>query len=82
MLIHFLQQIQPPVLPVLQELSDEPTKKNSMFKKCSKWNVYLYEDLQKLVRENSRLHEEKFCLVRLERSMDEEESIINRCIMD
>ncbi|CAF1121495.1 unnamed protein product [Rotaria sp. Silwood1] len=47
MLIHFLQQIQPPVLPVLQKLND-PTKKTSMYKKCSKWNVYFYDDLSKL----------------------------------
>ncbi|CAF0961898.1 unnamed protein product [Rotaria magnacalcarata] len=47
MLIHFLQQIQPPVLPVLQQLND-PTKKTSMYKKCSKWNVYFYEDLPKI----------------------------------
>lgn len=51
MVIHFLQQIQPAVLPVLQELSDDPMKKTSMFKKCSKWNVYFYEDLKKLVRD-------------------------------
>jgi hypothetical protein len=28
-----------------------------MYKKCSKWNVYFYENLLKLVRENSK---EKF----------------------
>lgn len=54
MLIHFLQQIQPAVLPVLQEISDDPTKKNSMFKKCARWNVYFYEDLIKLVRGNAQ----------------------------
>ncbi|CAF2869190.1 unnamed protein product [Rotaria sp. Silwood2] len=45
MVIHFLQQIQPPVLPVLQQLSGNATKKNSLYRKCSKWNVYFYEDL-------------------------------------
>ncbi|CAF0768557.1 unnamed protein product [Rotaria sordida] len=48
MVIHFLQQIQPPVLPVLQQLSDSATKKNSLYRKCSKWNVYFYDDLLKL----------------------------------
>ncbi|CAF1111531.1 unnamed protein product [Adineta ricciae] len=48
MVIHFLQQTQPPVLPVLQQLSDDPTKKDLMLKKCSVWNVYFYEDLSKL----------------------------------
>ncbi|CAF3442632.1 unnamed protein product [Rotaria sp. Silwood1] len=48
MVIHFLQQIQPPVLPVLQQLSDNTTKKNCLYRKCSKWNVYFYENLSKL----------------------------------
>jgi hypothetical protein len=34
------------------KLSDDPTNKNLMYKKCSKWNVYFYEDLLKLVGEN------------------------------
>ncbi|UJR23877.1 hypothetical protein I4U23_026849 [Adineta vaga] len=44
MVIHFLQQIQPPVLPVLQELSDDPTKKDLMYKNCSKWNNNLWKN--------------------------------------
>ncbi|CAF1174331.1 unnamed protein product [Adineta steineri] len=58
MLIHFLQQIQPPVLPVLQQLSDDTTNKSSMYKKCSKWNVYFYEDLLKIkeiMKNNNKL---------------------------
>jgi hypothetical protein len=51
MVIHFLQQIQPPVLPVLQEISDNSI---NMYKKCSKWNVYFYEDLTKLVCRNTK----------------------------
>ena len=52
MLIHFLQQIQPPVLPVLQQIRDDNSI--NMYKKCSKWNVYFYEDLIKLVRRNKK----------------------------
>ncbi|UJR24938.1 hypothetical protein I4U23_006302 [Adineta vaga] len=48
MLIHFLQQIRPAVLPVLQKLRDDPTKPNEMYKKCAEWNVYFYEDLLKI----------------------------------
>ncbi|CAF1267106.1 unnamed protein product [Adineta steineri] len=48
MVIHFLQQIQPPVLPVLQELSDDPITKDLMYRKCSIWNVYFYDNLVKL----------------------------------
>ncbi|CAF4199155.1 unnamed protein product, partial [Rotaria magnacalcarata] len=48
MVIHFLQQIKPSVLPVLQQLSDNQTTKDSMYKKCSKWNVYFYENLHEI----------------------------------
>ncbi|CAF3156096.1 unnamed protein product [Rotaria socialis] len=48
MVIHFLQQIKPSVLPVLQQLSDNQTTKDSMYKKCSKWNVYFYDNLHEI----------------------------------
>ncbi|CAF1021216.1 unnamed protein product [Adineta ricciae] len=48
MLIHFLQQTRPAVLPVLQKLSDDPNKPNGIYKKCAEWNVYFYEDLTKI----------------------------------
>ncbi|CAF1026262.1 unnamed protein product [Adineta steineri] len=48
MLIHFLQQIQPPVLPVLQQLDDDPSQENGKVRSCEKWNVYFYDNLSNL----------------------------------
>ncbi|CAF1361248.1 unnamed protein product [Adineta steineri] len=48
MVIHFLQQIQPPVLPILQQLNDDPSNKNGMIRQCMESNVYFYDNLSKL----------------------------------
>ncbi|CAF4222956.1 unnamed protein product, partial [Adineta steineri] len=48
MLIHFLQQTQPPVLPILQQLNDDPSQENGKVRSCEKWNVYFYDNLSNL----------------------------------
>ncbi|CAF0920940.1 unnamed protein product [Didymodactylos carnosus] len=49
MVIHFLQQTTPPVLPVLQLLcKNDNAKSSDTYKKCGKWNVYFYEDMENL----------------------------------
>ncbi|CAF3905534.1 unnamed protein product, partial [Rotaria sp. Silwood1] len=49
MVIHFLQQIQPPVLPVLQQvLPDGLSSDISNDRKLGDWNVYFYDDLKNL----------------------------------
>ena len=46
MLLHFLQQRQPPVLPVLQELYETPEKPQNI---VEGHNCWFYGDLKKLV---------------------------------
>lgn len=46
MVIHFLQQVEPPVLPVLQQMTDE--NESNTFKKCGQWNIYFFDNLDKL----------------------------------
>ncbi|CAF1149872.1 unnamed protein product [Rotaria sordida] len=48
MVIHFLQQIQPPVVPVLQQLNDVQLTNTPIIRKCANWNIYFYDDLTKL----------------------------------
>ncbi|CAF3671145.1 unnamed protein product [Rotaria socialis] len=49
MVIHFLQQIQPPVVPVLQQVLRDPKSIESpITQTCVGWNVYFYNDLTKL----------------------------------
>ncbi|CAF2098688.1 unnamed protein product [Rotaria magnacalcarata] len=48
MVIHFLQQIQPPVIPVLQQLNDDSSDNVSRVRKCGNWNVYFYDNLKNL----------------------------------
>ncbi|CAF4355255.1 unnamed protein product [Rotaria socialis] len=48
MMIHFLQQIQPPVIPVLQQLNDHSSDNVSRVRKCGDWNVYFYDNLKNL----------------------------------
>ncbi|CAF4598971.1 unnamed protein product [Rotaria socialis] len=48
MVIHFLQQIQPPVVPVLQQLRDPKSIESPITQTCVGWNVYFYNDLTKL----------------------------------
>ncbi|UJR11522.1 hypothetical protein I4U23_015703 [Adineta vaga] len=50
MVIHFLQQIQPPVLPVLQQLSDNESMENIVIREGNKWNVYFYDNVPNLKR--------------------------------
>lgn len=45
MVIYFLQQCEPPVLPVLQEL---PEGRNNPEKLVEGWNVYFYDDIANL----------------------------------
>ncbi|CAF3709399.1 unnamed protein product [Rotaria socialis] len=48
MVIHFLQQIQPPVIPILQQLIDRQSPNVCTTRKCTDCNVYFYADLKKL----------------------------------
>ena len=45
MLIYYLQQVQPPVVPVLQELHDGPDKPVNTI---DGWNAWFFSDLEKL----------------------------------
>ncbi|KAG7481113.1 hypothetical protein MATL_G00063350 [Megalops atlanticus] len=47
MVLFFLQQRNPPVIPVLQEIYDGPKKPEVM---VDGWNVYFFEDLEELPR--------------------------------
>ena len=46
MLIYYLQQVQPPVVPVLQELHHD--SKEKPVKTVDGWNAWFYSDLDKL----------------------------------
>ncbi|CAF1021724.1 unnamed protein product [Rotaria sp. Silwood1] len=48
MVIHFLQQIQPPVVPILQQLNDNQSTNTSNVRKYADWNIYFYDDLTQL----------------------------------
>lgn len=48
MMIHFLQRCEPPVLPILQEMSDPENAKSRRYKKCAQWNTYFYDNLSQL----------------------------------
>ena len=45
MLIYYLQQVQPPVVPVLQELHDGPDKPVNTI---DGWNAWFFSDLEKI----------------------------------
>uniref|UniRef100_A0A4W5KW32 Uncharacterized protein n=1 Tax=Hucho hucho TaxID=62062 RepID=A0A4W5KW32_9TELE len=46
MVLFYLQQRNPPVIPVLQEIYDEEEKPEVL---VDGWNVYFYDDLNNLV---------------------------------
>ncbi|CAF5077017.1 unnamed protein product [Rotaria sp. Silwood1] len=48
MVIHFLQQVQPPVIPVLQQLPNGLSSNIPNVRKREDWNVYFYDDLKNL----------------------------------
>ena len=45
MLLYYLQQVQPPIIPVLQELTNDNDKP---VKTVDGWNAWFYDDLQRL----------------------------------
>ena len=48
MLIYYLQQVKPPVVPVLQELYDHTSKNERPVNIVDGWNAWFYSDLQNL----------------------------------
>ncbi|XP_077074701.1 terminal uridylyltransferase 4 [Siphateles boraxobius] len=56
MVLYFLQQRQPPVIPVLQEIFDGNTVPQRM---VDGWNAYFFNDLDELRRRLPELHQNK-----------------------
>ena len=48
MLLYYLQQVQPPVIPVLQELQHPRSGKDKPVKIVDGWNAWFYDDLLRL----------------------------------
>jgi len=62
MLLHFLQQRQPPVIPVLQELYDG---EESPVNEVDGWNAWFFSDLEKLTQRWSGLNANRESLAEL-----------------
>jgi hypothetical protein len=73
MLLHYLQQRRPPVLPVLQELYDTPEQPQSV---VEGHNCWFYDDLKNLVRESTLVLNNNVYSITFSQSIDDQHPLI------